>query len=111
MTSKKFYSDGGTQLAKTASLESSDLTAQWKTLRGSLDAICGDIIVLVRTKDYTLADARDTLKDAGHKIGGRVLRDIIQKAESKKPSCRSSFKTASKKADSGRKDGIDMNNS
>ncbi|HBX5361184.1 TPA: hypothetical protein MH421_26410 [Klebsiella pneumoniae] len=40
----------------------------------------------------------------------QALRDIIREAESKKPSRRSSSKTASKKTDSARKDGIDMNN-
>ncbi|HGW4149263.1 TPA: molybdopterin-guanine dinucleotide biosynthesis protein MobC, partial [Escherichia coli] len=35
---------------------------------------------------------------------------IIREAESKKPSRRSSSKKAPKKTDSGRKDGIDMNN-
>ncbi|EKO9362045.1 molybdopterin-guanine dinucleotide biosynthesis protein MobC, partial [Escherichia coli] len=39
-----------------------------------------------------------------------ALRDIIREAESKKPSRRSSSKKAPKKTDSGRNDGIDMNN-
>ncbi|EAA7857534.1 molybdopterin-guanine dinucleotide biosynthesis protein MobC, partial [Salmonella enterica subsp. enterica serovar Kentucky] len=39
-----------------------------------------------------------------------ALRDIIREAESKKSSRRSSSKTAPKKTDSGRKDGIGMNN-
>lgn len=81
-----------------------------KTLRDFLDAIRDDIIVLVRTKGYTLADVRDTLKNAGYEVGEKALRDIIREAESKKPSRRSSSKTAPKKTDSGRKDGIDMNN-
>ena len=98
MASKKFYSDDDIQLAKAALSELPDLTAQRKTLRDFLDAIRDDIIVLVRTKGYTLADVRDTLKNAGYE------------AESKKPSRRSSSKTASKKTDSARKDGIDMNN-
>ncbi|EOL9957176.1 molybdopterin-guanine dinucleotide biosynthesis protein MobC, partial [Escherichia coli] len=87
-----------------------DLTAQRKTLRDFLDAIRDDIIVLVRTKGYTLADVRDTLKNAGYEVGEKALRDIIREAESKKPSRRSSSKTAPKKTDSGRNDGIDMNN-
>ena len=87
-----------------------DLTAQRKTLRDFLDAIRDDIIVLVRTKGYTLADVRDTLKNAGYEVGEKALRDIIREAESKKPSRRSSSKTAPKKTDSGRKDGIDINN-
>ncbi len=44
-----------------------NLTAQRKTLRDFLDAIRDDIIVLVRTKGYTLADVRDTLKMQGMK--------------------------------------------
>ena len=75
-----------------------------------LDAIRDDIIVLVRTKGYTLTGVRDTLKNAGYEVGEKALRDIIREAESKKPSRRSSSKTAPKKTDSGRKDGIDMNN-
>nr|AWH60423.1 hypothetical protein [Escherichia coli] len=108
--SKKFYSDDDIQLAKAALSELPDLTAQRKTLRDFLDAIRDDIIVLVRTKGYTLADVRDTLKNAGYEVGEKALRDIIREAESKKPSRRSSSKTASKKTDSARKDGIDMNN-
>ena len=110
MASKKFYSDDDIQLAKAALSELPDLTAQRKTLRDFLDAIRDDIIVLVRTKGYTLADVRDTLKNAGYEVGEKALRDIIREAESKKPSRRSSSKTAPKKTDSGRKDGIDMNN-
>jgi len=106
MASKKFYSDDDIQLAKAALSELPDLTAQRKTLRDFRD----DIIVLVRTKGYTLADVRDTLKNAGYEVGEKALRDIIREAESKKPSRRSSSKTAPKKTDSGRKDGIDMNN-
>ncbi len=52
---------------------------------------------LVRTKGYTLADVRDTLKNAGYEVGEKALRDIIREAESKKPSRRSSSKTAPKK--------------
>ncbi|HDN1492828.1 TPA: molybdopterin-guanine dinucleotide biosynthesis protein MobC [Escherichia coli] len=107
---KKFYSDDDIQLAKAALSELPDLTAQRKTLRDFLDAIRDDIIVLVRTKGYTLADVRDTLKNAGYEVGEKALRDIIREAESKKASRRSSSKTAPKKTDSGRKDGIDMNN-
>lgn len=107
MASKKFYSDDDIQLAKAALSELPDLTAQRKTLRDFLDAIRDDIIVLVRTK---VADVRDTLKNAGYEVGEKALRDIIREAESKKPSRRSSSKTAPKKTDSGRKDGIDMNN-
>ncbi|ENA5953829.1 molybdopterin-guanine dinucleotide biosynthesis protein MobC [Escherichia coli] len=107
---KKFYSDDDIQLAKAALSELPDLTAQRKTLRDFLDAIRDNIIVLVRTKGYTLADVRDTLKNAGYEVGEKALRDIIREAESKKPSRRSSSKTAPKKTDSGRKDGIDMNN-
>ncbi|CSR59103.1 Uncharacterised protein [Shigella sonnei] len=107
---RKFYSDDDIQLAKAALSELPDLTAQRKTLRDFLDAIRDDIIVLVRTKGYTLADVRDTLKNAGYEVGEKALRDIIREAESKKPSRRSSSKTAPKKTDSGRKDGIDMNN-
>ncbi|EEY2651068.1 molybdopterin-guanine dinucleotide biosynthesis protein MobC [Escherichia coli] len=115
MASKKFYSDDDIQLAKAAlselpDLTAPDLTAQRKTLRDFLDAIRDDIIVLVRTKGYTLADVRDTLKNAGYEVGEKALRDIIREAESKKASRRSSSKTAPKKTDSGRKDGIDMNN-
>ncbi len=55
-----------------------------KTLRDFLDAIRDDIIVLVRTKGYTLADVRDTLKNAGYEVGEKALRDIIREAESKK---------------------------
>ncbi|EET8275268.1 molybdopterin-guanine dinucleotide biosynthesis protein MobC [Escherichia coli] len=110
MASKKFYSDDDIQLAKAALSELPDLTAQRKTLRDFLDVIRDDIIVLVRTKGYTLADVRDTLKNAGYEVGEKALRDIIREAESKKPSRRSSSKTAPKKTDSGRKDGIDMNN-
>lgn len=106
MASKKFYSDDDIQLAKAALSELPDLTAQRKTLRDFLDAIRDDIIVLVRTKGYTLADVRDTLKNAGYEVGEKALRDIIREAESKKPSRRSSSKTAPKKTDSGRKDGI-----
>ncbi|HCS8361657.1 TPA: molybdopterin-guanine dinucleotide biosynthesis protein MobC, partial [Escherichia coli] len=50
------------------------------------------------------------LKNAGYEVGEKALRDIIREAESKKPSRRSSSKTAPKKTDSARKDGIDMNN-
>ena len=110
MASKKFYSDDDIQLAKAALSELPDLTAQRKTLRDFLDAIRDDIIVLVRTKGYTLTDVRDTLKNAGYEVGEKALRDIIREAESKKLSRRSSSKTAPKKTDSGRKDGIDMNN-
>ena len=110
MASKKFYSDDDIQLAKAALSELPDLTAQRKTLRDFLDAIRDDIIVLVRTKGYTLADVRDTLKNAGYEVGEKALRDIIREAESKKPSRRSSSKTAPKKTDSGRKDGIDKTN-
>mgnify|MGYP001354217634 CR=1 FL=1 len=52
----------------------------------------------------------ERLKNAGYEVGEKALRDIIREAESKKPSRRSSSKTAPKKTDSGRKDGIDMNN-
>ncbi|MEM0805885.1 molybdopterin-guanine dinucleotide biosynthesis protein MobC, partial [Escherichia coli] len=38
------------------------------------------------------------------------LRDIMREAESRKTARRTSSKTAPKKTDSGRKDGIDMNN-
>lgn len=110
MASKKFYSDDDIQLAKAALSELPDLTAQRKTLRDFLDAIRDDIIVLVRTKGYTLANVRDTLKNAGYEVGEKALRDIIREAESKKSSRRSSSKTAHKKTDSGKKDGIDMNN-
>lgn len=110
MASKKFYSYDDIQLAKAALSELPDLTAQRKTLRDFLDAIRDDIIVLVRTKGYTLADVRDTLKNAGYEVGEKALRDIIREAESKKISRRSSSKTAPKKTDSGSKDGIDMNN-
>ncbi|EJO3599614.1 molybdopterin-guanine dinucleotide biosynthesis protein MobC [Salmonella enterica] len=110
MASKKFYSDDDIQLAKAALSELPDLTAQRKTMRDFLDAIRDDIIVLVRTKGYTLADVRDTLKNAGYEVGEKALRDIIREAESKKLSRRSSSKTAPKKTDSGSKDGIDMNN-
>ncbi|RIL18456.1 molybdopterin-guanine dinucleotide biosynthesis protein MobC [Escherichia coli] len=84
MASKKFYSDDDIQLAKAALSELPDLTAQRKTLRDFLDAILDDIIVLVRTKGYTLADVRDTLKNAGYEVGVKALRDIIREAESKK---------------------------
>lgn len=83
MASKKFYSDDDIQLAKAALSELPDLTAQRKTLRDFLDAIRDDIIVLVRTKGYTLADVRDTLKNAGYEVGEKALRDIIREAESK----------------------------
>ncbi|BES34049.1 hypothetical protein Ef22C036LT_42560 (plasmid) [Escherichia fergusonii] len=43
-------------------------------MRDFLDAIRDDIIVLVRTKGYTLADVRDTLKNAGYEVGERALR-------------------------------------
>lgn len=44
-----------------------------------------DIIVTVRTKGYTLADVRDTLKNAGYEVGEKALRDIVKgEAESKK---------------------------
>ncbi|EFF9478301.1 molybdopterin-guanine dinucleotide biosynthesis protein MobC, partial [Escherichia coli] len=69
MASKKFYSDDDIQLAKAALSELPDLTAQRKTLRDFLDAIRDDIIVLVRTKGYTLTDVRDTLKNAGYEVG------------------------------------------
>lgn len=84
MASKKFYSDDDIQLAKAALSELPDLTAQRKTLRDFLDAIRDDIIVLIRTKGYTLADVRDTLKNAGYEVGEKALRDIIREAESKK---------------------------
>lgn len=74
MASKKFYSDDDIQLAKAALSELPDLTAQRKTLRDFLDAIRDDIIVLVRTKGYTLADVRDTLKNAGYEVGEKALR-------------------------------------
>lgn len=84
MASKKFYSDDDIQLAKAALSELPDLTAQRKTLRDFLDAIRDDIIVLVRTKGYTLADVRDTLKNAGYEVGEKALRDIIRKQNRKK---------------------------
>ncbi|EDA9191577.1 molybdopterin-guanine dinucleotide biosynthesis protein MobC, partial [Salmonella enterica subsp. enterica serovar Newport] len=59
---------------------------------GAVHAIRDDIIVLVRTKGYTLADVRDTLKNAGYEVGEKALRDIIREAESKKTSRRSSSK-------------------
>lgn len=62
MAAKKFYSDDDIQLARTALSELPDLTAQRKTLRDFLDAIRDDIIALVKTKGYTLADIRNTLK-------------------------------------------------
>ncbi|SRU72759.1 Uncharacterised protein [Shigella sonnei] len=40
-----------------------------------------DIIILVRTKGYTLTDVRDTLKNAGYEVGEKALRDIIREAE------------------------------
>ncbi|EMX40410.1 hypothetical protein ECMP0209802_5613 [Escherichia coli MP020980.2] len=112
MASKKFYSYDDIQLAKAALSELPDLTAQRKTLRDFLDAIRDDIIVLVRTKGYTLADVRDTLKNAGYEVGEKALRDIIREAESKKNITRRylPLKTVPKKTDSGSKDGIDMNN-
>nr|MBW6055269.1 hypothetical protein [Escherichia coli] len=55
--------------------------------------------------------ANTTAAPAGYEIGEKALRDIIREARiRKKPSRRSSSKTAPKKTDSGRKDGIDMNN-
>ncbi|CSW21717.1 Uncharacterised protein [Shigella sonnei] len=70
MASKKFYSDDDIQLAKAALSELPDLTAQRKTLRDFLDAIRDDIIVLVRTKGYTLADVRDTISsDFSYPLG------------------------------------------
>ena len=110
MASKKFYSDDDIQLAKAALSELPDLTAQRKTLRDFLDAIRDDIIVLVRTKGYTLADVRDTLKNAGYEVGEKALRDIIREAESKNYPAVLPLKQHLKKTDSGSKDGIDMNN-
>lgn len=82
--SKKIYSDDDIQLARTALSELPDLTAQRKTLRDFLDAIRDDIIALVKTKGYTLADIRNTLKEAGYEVGEKALRDIMREAEAKK---------------------------
>jgi hypothetical protein len=79
MASKKFYSDDDIQLAKAALSELPDLTAQRKTLRDFLDAIRDDIIILVRTKGYTLADVRDTLKNAGYEVGEKAFTQCICK--------------------------------
>ncbi len=65
-----------------------------KTLRDFLDAIRDDIIVLVRTKGYTLADVRDTLKNAGYEVGEKALRDIIRGSRIEKPSRRSSLQNS-----------------
>ncbi|EJL3283822.1 molybdopterin-guanine dinucleotide biosynthesis protein MobC [Escherichia coli] len=83
MASKKFYSDDDIQLAKAALSELPDLTAQRKTLRDFLDAIRDDIIVLVRTKGYTLADVRDTLKNAGYEVGRRHFVTLFGKQNRK----------------------------
>lgn len=94
--SKKFYSDDDIQLARTALSELPDLTAQRKTLRDFLDAIRDDIIALIKTKGYTLADIRNTLKEAGYEVGEKALRDIIREAEAKKSVRRSSGKSDKK---------------
>ncbi|EHW4861795.1 molybdopterin-guanine dinucleotide biosynthesis protein MobC [Escherichia coli] len=57
---------------EAARLALPDLTAKRKTLHDFLSAIRDDIIVLVRTKGYTLADTRSTLKEAGYEVGEKT---------------------------------------
>lgn len=80
-----------------------DLTAQRKTLRDFLDAIRDDIIALVKTKGYTLADIRNTLKEAGYEVGEKALRDIMWEAKAKKSVRRSSGKSDKKKSSQDKK--------
>ncbi|MDA4422067.1 molybdopterin-guanine dinucleotide biosynthesis protein MobC, partial [Escherichia coli] len=58
----------------------------------------------VRTKGYTLADIRSTLKEAGYEVGEKTLRDIIREAEAKKPRRRSGTSPAKIKAVSAHTD-------
>ncbi|HBL6816320.1 TPA: molybdopterin-guanine dinucleotide biosynthesis protein MobC [Escherichia coli] len=98
MAGKKFFSDDDIEAARLALSELPDLTAKRKTLHDFLSAIRDDIIVLVRTKGYTLADIRSTLKEAGYEVGEKTLRDIIREAEAKKPRRRSGTSPAKIKA-------------
>ncbi|HAH4032656.1 TPA: molybdopterin-guanine dinucleotide biosynthesis protein MobC [Escherichia coli] len=100
MAGKKFFSDDDIEAARLALSELPDLTAKRKTLHDFLSAIRDDIIVLVRTKGYTLADIRSTLNEAGYEVGEKTLRDIIREAESKKTRRRSGRSSATEKATS-----------
>ncbi|EED1400144.1 molybdopterin-guanine dinucleotide biosynthesis protein MobC [Escherichia coli] len=80
MAGKKFYSDEDVQVARGALADLPDLTTQRKTLRDFLEAIKDDIVLLVRTKGYTVTDIRNTLKVAGYDISEKSLRDIIRSA-------------------------------
>lgn len=104
MAGKKFFSDDDIEAARLALSELPDLTAKRKTLHDFLSAIRDDIIVLVRTKGYTLADIRSTLKEAGYEVGEKTLRDIIREAEAKKPRRRSGTSPAKIKAVSAHTD-------
>ena len=104
MAGKKFFSDDDIEAARLALSELPDLTAKRKTLPDFLSAIGDDIIVLVRTKGYTLADIRSTLKEAGYEVGEKTLRDIIREAEAKKPRRRSGTSPAKIKAVSAHTD-------
>ncbi len=104
MAGKKFFSDDDIEAARLALSELPDLTAKRKTLHDFLSAIRDDIIVLVRTKGYTLADIRSTLKEAGYEVGEKTLRDIIREAEAKKTRRRSGTSPAKIKAVSAHTD-------
>ncbi|HAX4744828.1 TPA: molybdopterin-guanine dinucleotide biosynthesis protein MobC [Escherichia coli] len=104
MAGKKFFSDDDIEAARLALSELPDLTAKRKTLHDFLSAIRDDIIVLVRTKGYTLADIRNTLKEAGYEVGEKTLRDIIREAEAKKTRRRSGTSPAKIKAVSAHTD-------
>lgn len=104
MAGKKFFSDDDIEAARLALSELPDLTAKRKTLHDFLSAIRDDIIVLVRTKGYTLSDIRNTLKEAGYEVGEKTLRDIIREAEAKKPRRRSGTSPAKIKAVSAHTD-------
>ncbi|HAX4824175.1 TPA: molybdopterin-guanine dinucleotide biosynthesis protein MobC [Escherichia coli] len=104
MAGKKFFSDDDIEAARLALSELPDLTAKRKTLHDFLSAIRDDIIVLVRTKGYTLADIRSTLKEAGYEVGQKTLRDIIREAEAKKTRRRSGTSPAKIKAVSAHTD-------
>ncbi|EFB4442118.1 molybdopterin-guanine dinucleotide biosynthesis protein MobC [Escherichia coli] len=94
MAGKKFYSDEDIQAAHNALSGLPDLTTQRKTLRDFLDAIRDDIILLVRTKGYSIEDIRNTLKEAGYEVSEKSIRDTLRSAVPEKKNRRSSRKTA-----------------
>lgn len=84
MVKKKFYSGSDVEMAKLALSELPDLTEERKSLHDFLGAIRDDILLLVRSKGYTIKDIRDTLKEAGFEVGEKALRETVREAESRK---------------------------